>query len=100
MPKRPASKRNPSLAQNAAAVAARAGERRRAEAQALVELIRRRTGTIAESFFDIGEALGKLRQKQMFGALGFQTFRALVEDGLALSIAQRAADRIRFGGPS
>lgn len=78
---------NRSLAENAAAVAQRAQERRRAEARALIELIRRRTSAIAESFFDIGEALAKLRESKMYGALGYATFRALVEAELSISLA-------------
>ena len=88
MRKHPASKLDKSLVENAAAVARRSAERRREEAQSLVDLIRRRMGAIAEAFFDIGEALNKLRHEKMFGALGFATFRALVEGELGLSIAQ------------
>jgi hypothetical protein len=45
----------------------------------LLALIERRTATIAESFYDIGEALREIHHKALHAALGFKSFEAMLE---------------------
>jgi hypothetical protein len=58
----------------AAVASARAKENRAREARALFDTITRKIAAAEESFYEIGVALGRLREPAMFGALGFATF--------------------------
>lgn len=50
----------------------------REEATRLVAFVRERMGEIAAGFYDIGDALGKLRQRALYSSLGHDTFDALL----------------------
>lgn len=76
----------PALARNAARTAARSQRTDLAEARELVALIRRRKAEVQEAFYDIGEALTKLAQPRLFGALRCSSFRELVEQQLELTM--------------
>ncbi len=48
-------------------------------AEALLELISRRKGRIAEDFYDIGEALREILDRKLYVALGHRSFGELLE---------------------
>lgn len=77
--------KKPVLARRAAAAAEAKKKRLVAEARGLLALVARRKKTIAESFYDIGEALARLRQKDMLAALGRRSFAELCERDAGLS---------------
>ena len=64
-----------------------ASQVRTTEAAKLVAFVRERMAHIAASFFDVGEALTKLRDKALYAALGHTSFDALLGD-LGFSKAQ------------
>lgn len=57
-----------------------------------IALIKRRKGEIEEAFYDIGEALRRLRPIEVVRAVGCNTFAELCETKLGISVAQ--ADRL------
>lgn len=67
-----------SLRDLAAMTSDRAKVDRAREGRALLEAIARKIATAEESFYEIGAALARLRDPAMFGALGFDTFEALL----------------------
>ncbi|GAB4211196.1 MAG: hypothetical protein OHK0013_32640 [Sandaracinaceae bacterium] len=66
------------LREVAAMTSARAKRERAREARALLDTIGRKIATAEESFYEIGAALARLRDPAMFGAVGFDTFEALL----------------------
>lgn len=78
----------PQLAKRAEALVERSAAAAKAEAQEQLQLIRRRSSAIAESFFDIGVALEKLKAPRLLSALGHKTFRSLLETELQMSQTQ------------
>jgi hypothetical protein len=85
---------NGALAKRAKAAAEGKRARLEAEARALLALIARRKAEIAEAFFDIGEALARLRAKEMLGALGRRSFAELCERdaGISATTGQRLVE--------
>jgi hypothetical protein len=81
----------PALARRDAAAARAKLARLREAAAADVALILRRKAEISEAFFDIGEALGRLKPPAAWRALGRRSFAELCETDLGLS-ATRAAE--------
>lgn len=57
-----------------------------AEGRADLELVRRRQARIAEDFYDIGEALQRLKRDGVAEALGRATFRELCDKDLSMSL--------------
>ena len=73
---------------NAVVAKARAARRDAlAEARALVADIREKKRQIADAFYDIGVALEKLSAPRLYGALGYESFKALASKELELSAA-------------
>jgi hypothetical protein len=58
--------------------AAAAVTRRRARAEALLDLIARRVARIKEDFYELGAALKELRDEKLYAALGYRTFDDLL----------------------
>jgi hypothetical protein len=84
--KAPASKPlPPALAKNAARNAAQKRARLAAEARADIDLIKHRRERIADDFYDIGEALVRLRRPGVPEALGHKSFGDLCEAELGMS---------------
>jgi len=79
------------LAERAAAAKATKLARVREAAKADVELVKRRIAEVEEAFYDIGEALRRLKQPDMYKALGSATWQAFCETHVKLSVSQ--ADR-------
>jgi hypothetical protein len=73
-------------AQKAASV-----ERNKSRAEALLALIARRKQRMVEDFYDVGEALKELLDQQLFAALGFASFEAMLaaNDVMGLTQAKR-----------
>lgn len=89
----PKSKRAPAaLAKRAEAAASAKLTRLVAEAKRDIALIQRRRSEIAEAFFDIGEALVRLKRREVILAMGCRTFVELCQRHIGLSGAQ--ADRL------
>jgi hypothetical protein len=63
-----------------------------AEAKRDIALIRRRRAEITEAFYDIGEALVRLKRREVVAALGCRSFAELCETHVGISPAQ--ADRL------
>lgn len=63
-----------------------------AEAKRDIALIRRRRAEITEAFYDIGEALVRLKRREVVAALGCRSFAELCETQVSISPAQ--ADRL------
>lgn len=57
-------------------------------AEALLELIARRKGRIAEDFYDIGEALREILDKKLYVALGHRSFGELLEQRAVMGRTQ------------
>lgn len=76
------------LAERAEAKAAEARAKARQEALALVELISARSHHIEDAFYDIGEALLRLREPRLFKALDANTFAELTRRRLGMSDVQ------------
>ena len=93
-PKRtlPSKKLPAALAERAEQEASAKKERLASTAKADIALIRRRQAQIAESFYDIGEALVRLKRPDVVKAAGHATFRELCEEDLEMSVA--TADRL------
>ena len=58
------------------------------EAKRDLALIRRRRAEIADAFYDIGEALVRLKRREVVLALGCKTFAELCEKHVAISASQ------------
>jgi hypothetical protein len=58
---------------------------RQGEAKELIALVRRRKDDIADAFYDIGEALAKLKSREMIVALGLRSFAEVCETKLSMS---------------
>lgn len=80
-------KLTPALAQRAAALAEAARQRILRQAREDVALVKRRKAEITEAFYDIGEALLRLRQAEVPKALGYRSFGELCKNGLGLSLS-------------
>lgn len=83
---RPSSARALATRAAAAAAAKREGDKRKAES--LLALIDRRKARITEDFYDIGEALRDLLRKDLFRALGFASFEAMLAARHVMSSTQ------------
>jgi hypothetical protein len=79
------------LAKRATAASTAKTSRLRREAHALLSLISRRKREITEAFYDIGEALTKLKDRDVISALGRRSFAEVCEKdaGLSVSVAER-----------
>jgi hypothetical protein len=73
------------LVRRAAALSAHKRARLVAEAKELIALVRRRKDDIADAFYDIGEALAKLKSREMIVALGLRSFAEVCETKLSMS---------------
>ena len=82
------------LAKRAASLALARKERLVAEARGLIELVRRRKEQVAELFYDMGEALRRLKEREIVLALGYRSFDTLcdVEMQLSSSVANRLVE--------
>jgi hypothetical protein len=82
------------LARRAEALSAAKQARLREEATGLLALVQRRKRQIAEAFYDLGVALGRLKQKEMLLVLGCKSFDQLCTTKLDLSttLANRLVD--------
>lgn len=91
-PAAPAPARLPAaLAKRATAAASAKRERLVREARALLSLITRRKKEITEAFYDIGEALTRLKERDVVRALGRRSFAEVCEQdaGLSVSVGER-----------
>ena len=79
------------LAARATAAASAKTSRLRATAHALLAVIARRKREITEAFYDIGEALTKLKDRDTISALGRRSFAEVCEKdaGISVSVAER-----------
>jgi hypothetical protein len=59
-----------------------------ARAEGLLAEIERRKQRIAEDFYDIGVDLRELFDKKLYGALGYPTFEAMLQDRKVMSLSQ------------
>jgi hypothetical protein len=83
------SKRLPAaLAKRAVAASAAKLARVLDEAKRDIALIRRRRAEIADAFYDIGEALVRLKRREVVLALGCKTFAEVCEKHVAISATQ------------
>ena len=80
------------LAEQAEKSALAKKERLADAAKADIALIKRRQAQITESFYDIGEAIVRLKRPDMVKAAGYGSFRELCEKALDMSVA--TADRL------
>ncbi len=82
------------LAKRAAGLVAKKRKRLLVEARSLVALVKRRKAQIAELFYDIGEALRRLKDREMLAVLGFTSFDRMCDERLGLSstVADRLVD--------
>ncbi len=62
------------------------------KARADIALVNRRKHEIASAFYDIGEALARLKKPAVWKALGHESFAAMCDRELGLSVSQ--ADRL------
>ena len=85
------------LAARATAAASAKTSRLRRDAHALLALIARRKREITEAFYDIGEALAKLKERDMIAALGRRSFAEVCEKdaGISVSVAERLVEIAR-----
>ncbi|MCC6558572.1 MAG: hypothetical protein IT372_37025 [Polyangiaceae bacterium] len=70
------------------AEAARAAGADRQRAEALLELIERRKESIAEDFYDLGEALRELQRKRLHVALGHASFAEMLRARRIMGLTQ------------
>lgn len=84
--KKPAKAVPAALAKRASALASAKHARLRAEARSLIALVRRRRAEISDAFYDIGEALAKLKARDMLDALGVRSFAELCESKVGISV--------------
>ncbi len=82
------------LAKRAARLKAEKARRMRAEGRELIAFVRRKKAEAADAFYEMGVALGKLRDRDMLRALGCRPFEALCRDhvGLSVELAAGVAD--------
>ena len=80
------------LARRAEAAAQAKITRLVAQAKEDIALIARRRADISDAFFDIGEALVRLKRREVVAAMGCRTFAELCEKHVGLSSSQ--ADRL------
>lgn len=73
------------LAKRAQAAAAKKKARLAREAKDLLALVARKKAEITDAFYDIGEALAQLKQKDMLAALGRRSFAEMCEEDAGLS---------------
>ncbi|CAN5811392.1 hypothetical protein BH09MYX1_BH09MYX1_53050 [soil metagenome] len=85
MPKKPVP---PSLVKNVAKVAERAMKNLVAEARADIALILEKKGAIAAAFYDIGEALVRLKRKGIPEALGHESYDEMCSKEFGLASGQ------------
>jgi hypothetical protein len=78
----------PALVKNAAKVADRAMKRLAAQARADIALILERKSDIAAAFYDIGEALVRLKRKGVPEALGHRSFEEMCTKEFGLGSSQ------------
>ena len=85
------------LAARATAAVSAKTSRLRREAHALLALISRRKREITEAFYDIGEALTKLKERDTISALGRRSFAEVCEKdaGISVSVAERLVEIVR-----
>ena len=85
------------LAARATAAASAKTSRLRRDAHALLALIARRKREITEAFYDIGEALTKLKDRDTISALGRRSFAEVCEKdaGMSVSVAERLVEIVR-----
>ena len=85
------------LAARATAAASAKTSRLRRDAHALLALIARRKREITEAFYDIGEALTKLKDCDTISALGRRSFAEVCEKdaGISVSVAERLVEIVR-----
>jgi hypothetical protein len=85
------------LAKRATAAASAKTARLRREAHALLALIARRKREITEAFYDIGEALAKLKERDVVSALGRRSFAEVCEKdaGMSVSVAERLVEIVK-----
>jgi hypothetical protein len=76
------------LVKNAAHEASLKQSRLAREGRADIALIRRRRDRITEDFYDIGEAIVRLRRPGVVAALGYASFAALCEKALGMGETQ------------
>ncbi len=79
------SKLPPALAKRARSAAQHKLARLRARARELVDLVARRRRAISEAYYDMGEALRELKQKEMLAAMGRASFTELCEKDCRIS---------------
>lgn len=79
------------LAARATAAARTKTKRLHAEARSLLALIGRRKKEITEAFYDIGQALARLKERDLVSALGRKTFAEVcsLDAGISVSVAER-----------
>ena len=79
------------LAARATAAASAKTKRLHAEARSLLSLIARRKKEITEAFYDIGEALTRLKSRDLVSALGRATFAEVctLDAGISAATAER-----------
>ncbi len=85
--KKPSPKLPAALAARATAAASSKRDRLHREARDLLTLIARRKKEITEAFYDIGEALTRLKSRDLLSALGRRTFAELCEKDAKISVA-------------
>jgi len=96
-PARPSAASTTGAARDLAKPADRALAANRRQGEDALALIGRRIVAIAESFFDIGEALTILARKEIYSALGHRSFEDLLDKRDLMSRAT-AAELIRISG--
>ena len=84
----PTRKLPPALIKNASKVASRATAKLAAEGRVLIAFIQERKEAIAAAFYDIGEALVKLKKPGIAEARGHEGFYAMCDAELGLKATQ------------
>lgn len=79
------------LVTRASAASAAKTKRLQAEARSLLSLIARRKQEITEAFYDIGQALARLKDREIIAALGRATFTdvCVLDAGISATTAER-----------
>ena len=86
------------LVKNAEAAAKAKLARVVAEARRDIALIQRRRSEINEAFYDIGEALARLKRPGVYEAMGAKTWKSFCESQLEISVSQ--AERVCVSNPA
>jgi hypothetical protein len=81
-------KLNPTLAKRAARAASSKLTRTVAQARADVALVRLKKEVIADAFYEIGEALLRLKAPAVYRALGHESFASLCQKEVEISVEQ------------